>query len=237
MSVIGRTGGSEAPANSPRHAYLTTAGCGQKGIPGSSWPNRGFVHTHGNRSRDGEHRQNGSKPRKTSVRDRNRGSGARGGDGSHRPETDDGRKTPGRTEVARVAKSTTSGRRPPAQEADETGTQQSVTSRPGTGTGGPEPAGGRKSPHLMEKQKKLTSYRHRSRRTTSGRGSQQTGPRCRSRRKRVEGLFSFRSEGEDPEARRLGSGSAMPVNRQQQPNRPPNNPPAREKEQNLASGK
>ena len=64
MSVIGRTGGSEAPANSPRHAYLTTAGCGQKGIPGSSWPNRGFVHTHGNRSRDGEHRQNGSTPRK-----------------------------------------------------------------------------------------------------------------------------------------------------------------------------
>ena len=77
-----------------------------------------------------------------SVRDRNRGSGARGGDGSHRTDTDDGRETPGRTEVARVAKSTTSGRRPPAQEADETGTQQSVTSRPETGTGGPEPAGG-----------------------------------------------------------------------------------------------
>jgi len=64
MSVSGRTDGSEAPANSPRRAFLTTAGCGQKGIPGRSWPNRGFVHTHGNRSRDGEHRQNGSTPRR-----------------------------------------------------------------------------------------------------------------------------------------------------------------------------
>ena len=61
MSVGGRYSGAKAPANSPRHAFLTTAGCGQMGIPGGSWPNRGFVHTHGNRRREGDPRQNGSR--------------------------------------------------------------------------------------------------------------------------------------------------------------------------------